>query len=101
MTTTLATIPIVAREAEELINPFTLRTIHARDLMVDSAGMFSFFYGPITRRPSGRVEIRQTAPGVYSIEIAHIDPRTNELVQDRAVHDVPATDLRNIIQELT
>lgn len=98
--TTLATIPIVARDTENLISAFTLRSIHARDVMVDTRGALSFFYGSVARRP-GRVEIRQTSPGVYSIEIGHIDARTHELVQDQIEHDVPAAKLRETVRELT
>lgn len=98
--TTLATIPIVAREAETLISAFTLRAIHARDVMVDGSGALSFFYGPGTRQP-GRIEIQQTAPAVYSVQIGHVDPATHELVIDHTEHDVPAADLRETVRELT
>lgn len=100
MTTTFATIPIVARDAEKLISAFTLRAIHARDIMVDAGGALSFFYGPVTRRP-GRIEIQQTASGVYSVQIGHIDPVTHELVIDHTEHGVPAADLRETVRELT
>lgn len=99
MPTTLATIPIVARDAETLISPFTLLCIHARDLMVDSSGVLSFFYG--AGRPIRRVEVRQTAPEVYSVEVGHIDPRTHEWVRDNTQHGVLAAGLRETIRELT
>jgi hypothetical protein len=98
--TTLATIPIVAREAEKLISAFTLTAIHARDIMVDRHGVLSFFYGPGLRRPR-RVEIAQTAPDVYSVQIGHVDTVTHDLVIDHVEHDVPAARLRETVRELT
>jgi hypothetical protein len=94
--TTMTMIPIDAVATQHLISLFTLRTIGARDLVIDDTGVFAFFYGK-----TGRVQIRLTGTDVYLVEVGHVDRRTFEWVIDRWQNDVAASDLREVLQELT
>jgi hypothetical protein len=99
MTITATAPPIDADTVQRLISPFTLRGIGARDLMVDAAGVLSFFYGPAGQ--VRRVQIQQTGQGAYYfVEIGRVDTKTRRWIPEQR-HHVRAEDLRETIRELT
>jgi hypothetical protein len=99
MTTTAIAPPIDAANVEHLISLFTLRSIGARDLMVDASGALGFFYGRPSTRRTLRMQIEATGPDTYAIQAGHVDSRTRVWVVEET-RQASTDELRDTIREL-
>lgn len=99
MATTITAPQINAVTIERLISLFTLRSIAARDIMIDAAGVLGFFYGRAGARTASRMQIQMTGPDTYVVEVGHVNARSRVwVVQDR--RQVDGSDLRETVREL-
>lgn len=83
-----------------LINPFTMRVIGGRDLMVDADGVLSFLYGPPSRE-TRRVEITLTGDDRYAVQVGRIHKYSMRFVVETRHDGVSGADLRATVRELT